>query len=197
MRAGLRAQVDRSAKAVWMLPQRDSWLNWEAVGSFRWTSPPHIDTARSRHVHRRNINSQLTFVWIATFSLVTYPSRIDRYRSEIRQTMQRLIARILFLTALLGTFVPVALAIGAPAPHACCLRKSRNDAGKTQFQAIAPPGNCCPPRTPKLWATPVSFGSLQCMHFVVAPPPEPLAERPVPAPVSSKSVRGPPTYSIA
>jgi hypothetical protein len=112
--------------------------------------------------------------------------------------MHRLTARILFLIALLGTFVPVALAVGSPAAaHACCIRKPRNDASKTQIQAVTRPENCCPPKTPKLWAAPVSFGSSQCMHFIVAPPPEPLAVRPVLGPVSSKSVRGPPAFFIA
>jgi hypothetical protein len=38
--------------------------------------------------------------------------------------MQRLTARFLLLFALVGTFVPLALAVTAPRPHSCCLRKS-------------------------------------------------------------------------
>jgi|SRR6266446_1985250 len=40
-------------------------------------------------------------------------------------TMHRLTARLLLLFALVGNFVPVALALSAaPPPHACCVRKS-------------------------------------------------------------------------
>jgi hypothetical protein len=38
--------------------------------------------------------------------------------------MQRLTARFLLLFALAGTFAPLALAVTATPPHACCLRKS-------------------------------------------------------------------------
>ncbi len=38
--------------------------------------------------------------------------------------MQRLIARLLLLFALAGTFIPLALAAAAPPPHACCVRKA-------------------------------------------------------------------------
>jgi hypothetical protein len=41
-----------------------------------------------------------------------------------RHTMQRLTARFLLLFALVGTFVPLALAATAAPPHSCCLRKS-------------------------------------------------------------------------
>ena len=37
--------------------------------------------------------------------------------------MQRLIARFLLLFALAGTFVPMAQALAAAPPHACCIRK--------------------------------------------------------------------------
>jgi hypothetical protein len=38
--------------------------------------------------------------------------------------MQRLTARFLLLFALVGTFVPLAVAATAAPPHSCCLRKS-------------------------------------------------------------------------
>jgi hypothetical protein len=58
--------------------------------------------------------------------------------------MQRLTARFLLLFALTGTFVPLALAIAAPAPHACCRRKAahacHNSAGdEREFRAAG----CC------------------------------------------------------
>src|SRR5258708_393949 len=38
--------------------------------------------------------------------------------------MQRLTARFLLLFALVGTLLPLALAVAATPPHACCLRKA-------------------------------------------------------------------------
>jgi hypothetical protein len=111
--------------------------------------------------------------------------------------MQRLIARILFLTALLGTFVPVALAVGAPvAPHACCIRKSHHT-NTTQIQGVNQPENCCPPRTPSLWAAPVSAGRLQYARLVVAAVSEALAQHPITPHIDRKSARAPPSFSIA
>src|SRR5690349_2983576 len=111
--------------------------------------------------------------------------------------MQRLIARILFLTALLGTFVPVALAIGAPAPHQCCIRKSRAGSTKTQIGAVHTNENCCPPRTPSVWAAPVAPASLQCGIFVVADRTCVQSQSPFVVYVAYKSVRAPPAPSIA
>ncbi|HXW93593.1 MAG TPA: hypothetical protein VEK33_23795 [Terriglobales bacterium] len=42
---------------------------------------------------------------------------------------------------LVGILAPVALAISAPAPHACCMRKPMHDPG-TQGRAFNAP-NCC------------------------------------------------------
>ena len=111
--------------------------------------------------------------------------------------MQRLTARILFLTALLGTFVPVALAIGAPAPHACCIRKSRSESTKTQIQGVDRSENCCPPKTPNLWATPVAAARTQCGALLLAANTTAQSQRPTSTYVVYKSVRAPPVPSIA
>src|SRR6266566_10145405 len=105
--------------------------------------------------------------------------------------MQRWIARFLFLSALLGIFVPVSLAIAAPAPHACCIRKP-HAANTTQIQAVSHPENCCPPRRPSHWAAPVAAGGQQCVLFVVNSSPTTFSHSPVSTPISYKSVRGPP-----
>jgi len=42
---------------------------------------------------------------------------------------------------LVGILAPVALAISAPAPHACCLRKAMHDPGAQGGEFNAP--NCC------------------------------------------------------
>jgi hypothetical protein len=50
--------------------------------------------------------------------------------------MQRLTARFLLLFALVGTFVPLALAATAT-PRACCLRKSAHPCHGTQSEEFA------------------------------------------------------------
>jgi hypothetical protein len=114
----------------------------------------------------------------------------------LRKPMQRLTARILFLTALLGTFVPVALAVAAPAPHACCVRKPHG-ANSTQFQAVSRPENCCPPRTPSVWAAPISARNLQYTPLIVTVNPPVRIQRAVLEAISGKPARAPPAFSIA
>ena len=46
-----------------------------------------------------------------------------------KPAMYRLTARLLLALLLAGTFVPVAMAISAPVPHACCMRKPMHDHG--------------------------------------------------------------------
>ena len=126
-----------------------------------------------------------------SLELVTYSLQVTLH------FMQRLIARVLFLTALLGTFVPVALAVGAPvAPHACCIRKSHST-HTTQIQSVTQPGNCCPPRTPSLWAAPVSIGSLQYVQLMVTAVSEAAPQHVLTQHVDRKSARAPPAFSIA
>jgi hypothetical protein len=70
-------------------------------------------------------------------------------------TMHRLTARLLLVLLLVGTFAPVALALTAPPPHECCLRKPLHDHGSMSF-AVRTTGrdhqNCCPPVTTAQWA---------------------------------------------
>ena len=68
--------------------------------------------------------------------------------------MYRLTARLLLVLLLAGTFVPLALAISAPAPHACCMRKGMHDHGSSrEMQAVGGQyHNCCPPVTTAHWA---------------------------------------------
>jgi hypothetical protein len=69
-------------------------------------------------------------------------------------TMHRLTARFLLVLLLVGTFA-VALALSAPPPHACCLRKPLQDHGSAspEFQSAGTEhNNCCPPVTTAQWA---------------------------------------------
>jgi len=70
--------------------------------------------------------------------------------------MHRLTARALLVLLLVGTFVPVALAISAPASHACCVRKPMHGRPSHDAEFNAPPGccqhDCCRVLTVSHWA---------------------------------------------
>ena len=69
--------------------------------------------------------------------------------------MYRLTARLLLVFLLAGVFVPVGMAISAPLPHACCMRKTMHDhgSGSREIQAVGGRHhNCCPPLTTAHWA---------------------------------------------
>jgi hypothetical protein len=69
--------------------------------------------------------------------------------------MYRLTARLLLALLLASTLVPVALAISAPSPHACCMRKPmhQHSSGTSDIQAVdGQRHNCCPPVTAAHWA---------------------------------------------
>lgn len=69
--------------------------------------------------------------------------------------MNRLTARLLLVLLLASTLVPVALAISASPPHACCMRKAMHDRGSGKRDIEAVDGqrhNCCPPVTTAHWA---------------------------------------------
>ena len=82
--------------------------------------------------------------------------------------MHRLTARLLLVLLLVGSIAPVALAISAPLPHACCLRKPLHDHGSRSLEIQAVSGenhNCCPPITTAHWA---ELGS--CISSDLQPP---------------------------
>jgi hypothetical protein len=56
--------------------------------------------------------------------------------------MHRLTARLLLTLMQLGVFTPVALAISAPAPHACCMRKPMHQHGSTSAE-LHTTAACC------------------------------------------------------
>jgi len=69
--------------------------------------------------------------------------------------MHRLTARFLLVLMLVGTIAPVALAISAPAPHACCLRKPAHHHGSSDLEvhaASCDSHSCCSPVTTAHWA---------------------------------------------
>lgn len=113
--------------------------------------------------------------------------------------MYRLTARLLLILLLVGTFAPVALAISAPPPHACCMRKMHShDSPETEFRALdCGSHDCCRPLTtshaaqlrpqPSAHATPVSAALL-----LLLPPADATADV-----GTAHSGRAPPSFSIA
>jgi hypothetical protein len=83
---------------------------------------------------------------------VPYP--LDEKFAGPQPPMYRLTARLLLVLALVGTIAPVALAISAPLPHACCVRKPiHNGSRSLELQAVGGEHrNCCPPVTTAHWA---------------------------------------------
>jgi hypothetical protein len=117
--------------------------------------------------------------------------------------MQRLTARLLLLFALAGTFVPVALAVTAAPPHACCLRKAVHQChGSDPDERVIRGNSCCSQSYNRAVTT------SQCAHLrpslaviaaqnVEAQIAEARAETPSTTLFASQSTRAPPQVSIA
>ena len=109
--------------------------------------------------------------------------------------MHRLTASSLLALLLVGTFAPAALAVSAPPPHACCMRKSIQDHGARHLEVQAVDGerhNCCPPITTAHWAE-IGSGITSNRHSLLTY----LPPQPSPALRSNfenalRPVRGPP-----
>ncbi|HSY92280.1 MAG TPA: hypothetical protein VK812_12960 [Candidatus Binatus sp.] len=125
------------------------------------------------------------------------------------QTMQRLTARLLLLYALIGTFVPLALAVTAPPPHSCCLRKSAHQchqpasatADESDQRSIHGAG-CCAHDCCRAVTTSQSADPQSSLAPVFAPNVEscvaaPDSRNPTSNLFASQSARAPPRISIA
>lgn len=110
--------------------------------------------------------------------------------------MHRMTARLLLVLLLVGIIAPLALAISAPPPHACCVRKPMHNHGSRSLEGQAAGGenhNCCPPVTTAHWA---KLGSEISSHFRPALAYLPPASQPIFRSNSENAlrpVRGPPT----
>jgi hypothetical protein len=109
--------------------------------------------------------------------------------------MYRLTARLLLVLLLLGTFVPVVMAISAPAPHACCMRKPMHDHGSADREVQAVGGqsrSCCPPVTTAHWAElgPGIDSNIRPLLASLSPDSRPLQL--IYQPNTLRPVRGPP-----
>lgn len=109
--------------------------------------------------------------------------------------MYRLTARLLLVLLLASTFVPVAMAMSGPVPHACCVRKPMHDHGSGSREireAGGRTGNCCPPVTTAHWAE-LGSGIDPNAHPLLAhlsPDGHPILH--IDHAVSLRPVRGPP-----
>jgi hypothetical protein len=56
--------------------------------------------------------------------------------------MHRLTARLLLTLMLVGIFAPLALAVSAPAQHACCMRKPMHEQGTHRSEINSPADHC-------------------------------------------------------
>ncbi|MBZ5704801.1 MAG: hypothetical protein LAN63_05565 [Acidobacteriia bacterium] len=113
--------------------------------------------------------------------------------------MHHLTARFLLILLLVGTFAPVALAISAPPPHACCMRKMHSHSSpETEFCALDVGGHdCCRPLTVSHAA---QLRPQRGTHAVPASAAQLPQLRPVGATAdvnAAHSVRAPPSFSIA
>jgi len=118
--------------------------------------------------------------------------------------MQRLTARFLLLFALVGTFLPLALAANAPA-HACCIRKTHHchesaspDSTQLVISAAACCSHdCCRAATTSLWAHPQESQTATFAQNVDARVFDSQSRTPATLLSASRSTRAPPQISIA
>jgi len=114
--------------------------------------------------------------------------------------MHRLTARVLLTLLLVGVFAPLALAISAPAPHACCMRKpmSGDAAPSSQFSATPDCCNhdCCRVLTISQWARLVAARSHRSLTGAELSPQLTTASGGCGAGILH-SGRSPPQFSIA
>jgi len=119
--------------------------------------------------------------------------------------MQRLTAKFLLLFALAGSFVPLALAATAAAPHACCIRKahhchdSEGQAEESEKLIVRAADccnhDCCRAVTTPQWAHPqprMTAISAQKFDAQIA---ESTPTTPAPQRSESQSTRAPPQLS--
>ena len=151
---------------------------------------------------QRNISgsrSVTTEEKVAAPLCVTYPCVVRLSVSTLLAYMNRWTARVLLLLLLMGTFGPVALAISASTPHACCMRKPMRHSGyESVFQSVSHEDHrCCTPLASTHWA---QAATVLRVHVTPAATvlnsgiPQAAPKRHV---ERSLSARAPPQFSVA
>jgi len=115
--------------------------------------------------------------------------------------MHRLTARVLLTWLLVGTFGPLALAISAPAPHACCMRKPMRGAATPNAEFHAPLGccghDCCRSMTVSHWAHAAQGNGGHGLTASAGVELIVVRNEPLSPAVRLLSARAPPQFSIA
>lgn len=111
----------------------------------------------------------------------------------LREFMHRLTARALLVLLLMGTFVPMTMAVSGDAPqHACCMRKGAGQSSHELRQRVCINHECCRPFTlpqPARLQHKDAPGALPSSAILIVFHPVISPERDF---VSPLSVRGPP-----
>jgi hypothetical protein len=119
--------------------------------------------------------------------------------------MQRLTARFLLLFAIVGTFVPLAIAVATPPQHACCLRQAAHQChgsgSETDQRSIRTTGccnhDCCRAVTTSRSAHPQFSLGPPVAQAVDARIVESSVDTPSTDRFSTQSTRAPPPVSIS
>ncbi len=114
--------------------------------------------------------------------------------------MHRLTARVLLTLLLMGTLAPLALAIAAPAPHACCMRKPMHGAAPTTeiYAPLACCGHdCCRTLTIPQWAHATLPAGARSLTTLASVESVMVLNEPLSPDAGRLSARAPPPISIA
>jgi len=125
--------------------------------------------------------------------------------SDSQTEMHRLTARFLLLLALVGTFVPVALAATSAPQHACCLRiaahQCHGSAPESDQRSVRDTAcchrDCGRAVTTSQWASPQPWAQSVIDQSIEARISESRTDSPASKLFSSQSTRAPPQISIA
>jgi hypothetical protein len=120
--------------------------------------------------------------------------------------MHRLTARFLLLFAVVGNFVPLALASVAEQPHACCVRKAAHPCHGGAIVDSSRPSvhdtqccnhDCCRAVTTAQWAHPQPRSASVCGRFISSRVAEFQKDPPAKKSFAPLSARAPPYCSLA
>jgi len=120
--------------------------------------------------------------------------------------MRRITAQLLLLFALVGTFLPLALAATTDPPHACCLRKGTHQChgsapATSEKLALRDAGccdhDCCRAVTTAQWANPQVWSPSTFAQGVAGSVAESPSITPLAQFSASQSTRAPPRPAIA
>jgi hypothetical protein len=137
--------------------------------------------------------------------MLTAPPGFDS-RLILTGSMRLLTARFLLLFAVVGSFIPLALASVAEQPHACCVRKAAHpchggvieDSSRATVRDTGCCNHdCCRAVTTAQWAHPQPRSASLCGRFISSRVAEFQKNPPVKEGFQLQSTRAPPYCSLA